>query len=130
VNHDSLSDAAFTSLGAGKSVVIHIEMASIHDLSNGGAYTVTSSGRIPFAEEGSNDLKGALSYKSNDLKVRINGHKASKVPKALKQKKNAERSLLQDCGGDQYSTSNLAQGDCNWLATAAGYQALNGDAGK
>jgi deuterolysin len=130
VNHNALSDTAFTSLAGGKSMEIHVEMASIHDLSSGGAYTVTSSGRIPFAEKGSNSLKGAFSYQSNDVVVHVNGHQASKVPKALRAKKHSERSLVSDCGGDQYTTAELAQTDCDWLATEAAYQALNGDVGK
>ena len=130
MNHDDLSDAAFTSLASGKTLEIHVEMASVHDLSHGGTYTITSSGRIPFADKGSNVLKGALSYNSNNLVVHVNARQASKVPKALKAKTHAERSLVTDCGGDQYSTSQLAQTDCNWLATEAAYQALNGDVGK
>ena len=105
-------------------------MASTHDLSSGGAYTISTSGRLPYAEKGSNELKGALSFKSNEISVKVNGHQASKVPKALDKKRLSDRSLVQDCGGDQYSNSQLAQGDCNWLASAASYEVLNGDVGK
>jgi deuterolysin len=106
-------------------------MAGVHDLSTGGHYTVSSVGRIPFAKEDSNDLSGSLKYKSNKITMNVNGKKAAKVPKALAQlQKRGDMSVVADCSGDQYTQTVTALEECNSLASAAGDNALNGDANE
>jgi deuterolysin len=83
VNHAGLTDAAFTSIAAGESIDIDIEMASIHDLSAGGKYQIASFGRVAYATEDSNKLVGTVQYKSNTLNIEVDGDLAATVDRAV-----------------------------------------------
>jgi deuterolysin len=125
----ALTDASLTSLKPGKSIHVHLDLATAHDLTTGGAFSALSAGQIPFAEQHSNKLAGAIHYTSNNVTLTIDKHAASKLKAPKDRPRKSKTSQISDCGSNQDAT-NIALTECNWLATSAGYQALNGDAEK
>jgi deuterolysin len=129
VRTNALTDASLTSLKPGKSIQVQFDLATAHDLTTGGAFSALSVGQIPFAEQHSNKLAGIVRYTSNNVTLNIDKHTASKLRSPKDRPRKSRTSQLSDCGSNQDAT-NMALLQCNWLANAAGYQALNGDAGK
>jgi deuterolysin len=125
----ALTDESLTSLKPGKTIQINLDLATAHDLTNGGAFFAHSIGQIPFAEVDSNKLAGIVHYASNNVTLNISKHVASKLKSPKDRHRKSKTSQASDCGSNQEAT-NLALGQCNMLASAAGYEALNGDAGK
>jgi deuterolysin len=117
----------FVTVGVGKSVELYEDVASVHDLSSGGVFKVQTKGLIPFAEEGSTDLKGTISYHSNTLAVNVDGQLAAAVNKAVKLDK---RSIVSDCSAEQLKNATDALQLCSTLATTAATAALTGSATK
>lgn len=102
------------------------DVAETTDLSNGGAVTLRSNGLVPVVTEGS--VTGYLPYSSNDLKIEVDGVKASKVTKALK---SLERRTKETCSDSSRKTAlDKALANTVKLANAAATAAKSGSATK
>jgi deuterolysin len=129
VQTTGLQKDAFTSLGAGESIELTIDMAAVHDLSVGGNFKVSSFGAIPYADTNSTTLVPgrALAYTSNELDITVDGAAAAQVPRAF-----AKRTEIQSssCTSSQKSSLTSALKYCQQLASAAATQAQSGSATK
>ncbi|TID18442.1 neutral protease [Venturia nashicola] len=131
VSSTGLTADAFTPLAAGQTIEFDVDMATVHDLSSGGIFKVTSYGAIPYTEANSTDfaMGQALVYNSNQLEVTVDGKQASKVKRALPTLD--KRTVVQsDCTGTKRTNTLSALSNCKQLATAASTAAKSGSASK
>lgn len=106
---------------------INVDIASVHDLSAGGVYSVQALGALPFAEANSTTLSGsAVPYASNKLEMDVNGAEAGKVKRALEKRTR----LSTDCTGSQRTSTTTALSNCVRLANAAASAATSGSSSK
>ncbi|KIW03543.1 uncharacterized protein PV09_05304 [Verruconis gallopava] len=131
IAYSGLQADAFTPLASGESVELTIDMASVHDLSTGGTFKVSSFGAIPYIEMNSTTLipNRALVYNSNELEVTVDGAEAAKVAHAFS---HIKRTKLQSntCTSTQRSSMTSALRYCQQLASAAATAAQSGSASK
>jgi len=134
VKTTELSQDAFTSIEAGQTIEVKVDMATVHDLSTGGSFKVAAYGAVPFAEAGSTALVPgqALTYNSNELEVNVDGAAAAKVERAIPPLESLDkRTVVQsDCTGSQRQNVLSALQYCNQLANAASSAATSGSASK
>jgi deuterolysin len=125
-----LSPDAFTPILAGETIEMTVDMATVHNLSEGGTFKVSSYGAIPYAPHGSTTLTGqALAFSSNELEVVVDGAAAAQVPRAFKPL--SKRTAIQgDCSATQKASTISALQNCQRLASAASTAALSGSAEK
>jgi deuterolysin len=128
VQMTNLTQDAFEHIEKGKSIQFTVNVAETHDLSAGGTYQLQSSGQIPYTDDFATNLDSgkSLAFKSNKLKLKINGKAAAKAKKDYSKMKLAKRD---DCGGNRGSLES-ALAMCSWMAANAANAAFNGDAGK
>ncbi|KAF2201022.1 neutral protease 2-like protein [Delitschia confertaspora ATCC 74209] len=117
-----LQESAFTALEAGASKTITVDTAALHKVEEGGNFDVFASGIIPYAEAGSTELTGSLSYASNKLSLTIDGAQASKVAKALTKR----TTIGSDCTGSKLTAVRTALSNCQRLANSAASAARSG----
>jgi hypothetical protein len=121
-----LTDEALTSLAAGETFEDEFDIASTSDLSDGGALTLRSSGLVPIVADGA--VTGYLPYRSNDLKIEVDGAKASRVLKAIN---TLDRRTVDSCSdSSRKSALDKALKNTVSLANAAASAALSGSASK
>ncbi|KAJ5388904.1 hypothetical protein N7509_011445 [Penicillium cosmopolitanum] len=121
-----LESDSLTTLGAGEVLEDEFDIAETTDLSNGGAVTLRSSGLVPVVSEGS--VTGYLPYSSNDLKIDVDGSKASQVTKALKP---LDRRTKESCSNaSRKSAFETSLANTVKLAKAAATAAKSGSASK
>lgn len=131
VSSSGLPADAFTRLAAGQKIEFVVDMATVHDLSAGGTFKVSSYGAIPYAADNSTTLTmgQALVYNSNQLEVTVDGKKASRVKRALPDLD--KRTVVQSgCTGTKRTNTLSAETYCKQLATAASSAASSGSATK
>lgn len=97
----------FVPLAPGESIEREFDIASTADLTSGGAFTISSQGLIPYAEENSTDLTGAMAFEANDLKMEVDGAVAATVEKAIKSLDRRTR-LTNSCTGAQRTATERA----------------------
>jgi deuterolysin len=115
----SLSEDSFKSIGAGETIEVEIELASLYDLSKSGKYNVLAQGVIEYAEGDSTALSGSvLSYSSNKLDIDVDAAKTAKIETAI-QTLSKRAAIQSDCTGTKLSAIRTALSNCNRLATAA-----------
>ncbi|KAJ5783268.1 hypothetical protein N7457_005042 [Penicillium paradoxum] len=121
-----LSSESLTSLAAGETFEDEFDIASTTDLSSGGALTLNSNGAVPIVIDGK--VTGYLPYRSNDLKIDVDGIKASRVQKAIKP---LDRRTVESCSSSS-KKSALATALKNTvsLSNAAAEAALSGSSTK
>ena len=125
----NLTEDAFTTLKAGQSVSETIDLASIADLSAGGAYDVVAAGAIPLAAAGTTALSGeSVTYESNKLQIQVHGAAAANVEKAVKALDR--RTSVQGCSGSQNTALRTALTNAVSLSNAAASAASSGSASK
>ncbi|KAJ5362740.1 hypothetical protein N7541_003584 [Penicillium brevicompactum] len=123
---EGLTDEALTSLAAGETFEDEFDIASTADLSSGGPLTLRSNGLVPIVVDGA--VTGYLPYRSNDLKIEVDGTKASRVLKAIKP---LDRRTVESCSNaSRKSALDKALSNTVSLATAAANAALSGSASK
>lgn len=81
---ENLPAEDFTPLKPGQTIETEFDIAETADLSGGGTYTISSHGAVPFTNGTSSKILGTLTYHSNELRVHIDGKKASSVTKRAK----------------------------------------------
>jgi deuterolysin len=125
-----LAADAFTRFDAGQTMVFDVDLASVHDLSAGGTFKISTYGAIPYADADSTTLTGqALAYNSNQLNVKVDGRKAAQVKRAFHPLD--ERTVVEsDCTDSQKSDVLNALKSCKSLASAASTAAKSGSASK
>ncbi|KAF2462093.1 Deuterolysin metalloprotease family-domain-containing protein [Lineolata rhizophorae] len=124
---DGLAEDAFQFVDAGETIEFDFDIASLHDLSSGGAFSLRSYGAIPYAEAGSTSLSGlALDFDSNVLDIEVDGLEASRVPRALQ----GRAVLARDCTGSLGNTMRSSFDICSQMADYASEQATSGSADK
>lgn len=124
VSLSTLDADSFTTLAAGQSIELSIDVASVHDLSTGGAFSALSQGVIPYAPANSTTLSGAVSYLSNTLDLNVDGAAAAKVVKAIDLVKRTD--VSSDCTGSKLTSTENALDNCVDLANAAAADASSG----
>jgi deuterolysin len=130
VKTSNLTENAFTHISAGQTLEITVDVASVHDLSVGGTFKVSSHGALPFAPHGSTTLSDeALAYHSNELEVNVDGATAAKVKRAI-QPLDKRTKLQSECTGTKGTSTRQALQDCQQLASVAAGQASSGSATK
>jgi deuterolysin len=121
-----LTSEALTSLAAGETFEDEFDIATTSDLSGGGALTLRSSGLVPIVTDGA--VTGYLPYRSNDLKIEVDGAKASRVLKAIKP---LDRRTVETCSDSSKKTAlDKALKNTVSLANAAAQAALSGSSTK
>lgn len=121
-----LSSESLTSLAAGETFEDEFDIASTTDLSAGGPLTLNSNGVVPIVVDGT--VTGYLPYHSNNLKIEVDGSKASRVLKAIKP---LDRRTVETCSdSSKKSALDTALKNTVSLATAAANAALSGSATK
>jgi deuterolysin len=93
---------------------------------------VVSEGAVPVADGSGKDVNGAVTYKSNTLKITVDGQRASGVQKAVKklEKRHDKRTVLQGCSGTQGDATRSALQYSQRLASGAATAAASGSAAK
>lgn len=122
-----MADDDFEFIPAGSSIEVTFDIAELHDLSLGGAYSVHSTGALSFAEADSNVLTGSVPYDSNVLDLDVDGDEAS----ATRIEFHAKRTRIQSgCTGTRLSASQAALSRCASLARTGQQAAQSGAAAK
>jgi deuterolysin len=118
----ALSTDDFLILEAGSKKELTIETGALHDLSNGGTFDVLANGVLPYANENSTELIGALRYDSNRLSIFVDGTEAAAARKSL-----AKRTIIDSgCTGDRLNILRTALSNCQKLASGAATAAAAG----
>ena len=123
---------AFTPLKAGESIEVSIDMAAVHDLSNGGLFKVSTFGALPYSIGNGTELvaENALVYASNELEITVDGAQAAKVPRAYPVIEKRTELQSQTCNANQLRALTGALRYCNQLAGAAATAAQSGSSAK
>lgn len=96
-------------------------------MSKGGSVVVNAKGAVPYADEDLSTLAGSIHYKSNDLKMDIDGVQASRVKRAVDS--IVKRTEVHcDVGGERADALNTALENSARLSTQAAQAAQDGDA--
>jgi deuterolysin len=117
-----LKSEDFVTLAAGQTKEVTVETAALHSLHEGGDFDVFAKGALPYAEEASTELTGALDYESNKLTMSIDGAQAASVAKALTKR----TAVGSSCTGSKLSAVRTALSNCARLATSAASAATAG----
>ncbi|KAH7068105.1 neutral protease 2-like protein [Paraphoma chrysanthemicola] len=112
----------FITLAAGETKEITVETAALHSLNDGGDFDVFAKGLLPYAEEASTELAGALNYESNKLTMTVDGAQAATVAKAIVKRTTVGSS----CTGTKLTAIRTALSNCAKLATSAATSAAAG----
>lgn len=124
-----LSEDAFTTLAPGESLKVNLDVAETADLSEGGSYTISSSGVFQTADETGTAIEGAVAFGSNELKLDVDGAEAAAVSPAFNPKVKRTALDRSSCSGSYLSIMQAGLRRCSSLASAAA-QAVNGNAAK
>ena len=119
-----LATEDFVALKAGETKEVTVDAAALHSLNDGGDFEVFASGLIPYAEENSTELSGALPYDSEKLTITVDGAQAAQVAKAIDLQKRT--SVKSSCTGSKLTAIKTALSNCNKLATSAASAASAG----
>ena len=108
-----MEDDDFEFIPAGSSIEVTFDVAELHDLSPGGAYSIHTTGALSYAEADSNELTGSVFYDSNTLDLDVDGDEAS----ATRIEFHAKRARVQSgCTGNRLTASQTALASINTLA--------------
>jgi deuterolysin len=136
-NLANLTSDAFVAVPAGKSYTTTLDLASLHDLSTGGDYTVLSEGAVPYFEGTAKTTADyftskALTFKSNTLAIAVDGVAAAKVKRVITPLSKLERRVTLDsgCSGSSETSTINALANAVSLADAAAAEAASGDEAK
>ena len=119
---------AFTTLAPGESFETKVDVAALHEVSDG-EYTVVTSGSIPYAAPGSTELSGAAPYSSNTINLSLSGVTTKRAYEARRDALDSlgKRVVLSTgCTGTLGSTTRTALTDAVSLANAAASAATAG----
>lgn len=129
IAHNGLKPESFTALKAGESKEVMINMAEVYKIKDTGLYSITSAGRLRYAEADSTKLVGSYQYDTNTVSMNIDGPQAFAVPMAVQPSLISDRSNVgsdSGCTSSQATTVKDGISRCSKQATAAANDALNG----
>lgn len=124
---NDLPEEAFQVISAGASVEATFDVATMHDLSQGGAYDIVSKSGFLTASINSTNIEGAVTYSSNTLKADVDGAEAALSRTAFLSKRTSVQS---DCTGTRGNAIRSALSNCASLARNAATAASSGAAAK
>jgi deuterolysin len=119
VAQEELSKKSFKTLKKGKSAEVVFDVADLYNINEGGNYTLTAQGAIPWARKKSTKLVGSAPFVSNELKI--------KVDRIVKKKYQQKMVLESDCVDGRLAATRSASAVCSYLAENAALVARNGD---
>lgn len=123
ISPSQADDSAFEVIAPGQSIGRSWDVASNHDLSNGGTFSLYTAGSISYASPGSTDIAGTVSFQSNPVTTEVDGQRASSVHSAYQSR--FKRQILQSgCTAAQTAAIEAAFPVCAARATAAAAAAL------
>jgi deuterolysin len=131
VRTHGLTDEAFTTLRAGASLSISLDASHAHDLDAGSTYSISSTGRIPFALHGSNTLVGSVGFSSNDLALTLGPDAlVRRSPDVLRDLRDHRptANFASDCPADRLRMAQEANTLCASIANLAAQSAATDDA--
>ncbi|KAJ5102433.1 hypothetical protein NUU61_004655 [Penicillium alfredii] len=121
-----LTSESLTSLAVGETLEDEFDIASTSDLSSGGPVILRSNGLVPLVNGSA--VSGYLPFRSNELKIEVDGIKASQVTKAIKP---LSRRTNEACSNSsRKSALEKALKNTVSLANAAAEAALSGSSSK
>jgi deuterolysin len=124
-----VAEDSLTSLKAGETYTVKVDVASVNDLTSGGVFSLLSQGSIPYAEAGSTELTDSILFKSNSIDLDVDAKEAKSVAKVFKDIR--KRTVVQsDCTGSKLTNLRSALSDCASLASAAATAATSGSSTK
>ena len=130
VLRSNLQEDAFTFIGAKQTLDFEFDIARVHNLNDGGEFTVYAAGALPYALGNTTELAtDALSYASNSLTVNVDGVQAASVKLAISESK-MRSAVGSDCSGSRRTATTNALSNCAQLASAAASAAQSGSATK
>ncbi|KAH7138855.1 metallo proteinase [Dendryphion nanum] len=121
----NLSEDVFEVIPAGKTIEKSFDVAHMHDLSAGGSYDIVTSGALAFANAGSTELAGAVTFGSNVIKTDVDGQLAETSRAEFLQKRTIVQS---DCTGTRRTQVTTAISNCRSLAATASSAANSNNA--
>lgn len=124
-----LPQDVFIVLAPGKSAEAIFDVAETTDMSAGGHYVLSSQGVFSYAATNRTSIAGVMGYKSNELKIDVDGALAAKVHRAAKHL-DPRTNIQPSCSGDKKGIIEKAAQNCQRLASKAAEQARNGDVAK
>lgn len=127
----SLAPEYFKFLKAGETFTTTINTAEVHDLQTSGTYSFSAEGAMRFAVGESTELSGeAVSFKSNTLKMPVDGAAAALVARAISTTLDKRTVLQSGCSAAQSTATKNSLTNCAALAKAAASAATSGNAAK
>ncbi|CZT52992.1 probable Neutral protease 2 homolog SNOG_10522 [Rhynchosporium secalis] len=127
----SLAPKYFKFLKAGEVFTTTINTAEVHDLQKSGTYSFSAEGAMRFAIGESTELSGeAVAFKSNTLKMPVDGAAAARIPRAIDTTIDKRTVLQSGCSAAQSASTRNALSSCASLARAAATAATSGSAAK
>ncbi|KAI1382930.1 Deuterolysin metalloprotease family-domain-containing protein [Hypoxylon trugodes] len=132
IKYDALKLENFHLLKVLESVSTVISAATVHDFTESGTHTFSTTGLLPVAPAGSTQLSGpALIYQSNNISLYVDSKAAAAVPLALSSNPLEERTNVQDgCNATQLAASTAALANCETLALAAAADAADSSSAR
>ncbi|EEP77157.1 predicted protein [Uncinocarpus reesii 1704] len=129
-NMANLPAEAFKTLAPGASAEAEFDIAATADLSPGGSYTVSSAGFLRIAGGNGTAITGRMRYRSNQMKLNVDGDMAAKVQSAVPTIEKRTRIDGNSCRGNYGQLLSRALQGCSSYAGRAAQAASNGDAQK
>ncbi|OAX80830.1 hypothetical protein ACJ72_04829 [Emergomyces africanus] len=126
----NLTKDDFQFIAPGQTIDTEFDLAETLDLSESGNYVASSQGVFPFSNAQYNGISGVIPFKSNEIKIKVDGKQAAKV---LSVRTNydhlARRADINDggCDDQQKPVISSALKRASGIAASASNAALNGD---
>ncbi|PGH08143.1 hypothetical protein GX51_01296 [Blastomyces parvus] len=118
-------------IGPGQTIDSEFDLAETHNLLEGGTYIVSAEGVFPISDPKFTSIVGVIPYKSNELKIEVDGKQASSVFSARANKHDhlARRADFNngDCTDHQKAVIAGALKRASSIAGEASNAALSGD---
>ncbi|KAF1981612.1 putative neutral protease 2 like protein, partial [Aulographum hederae CBS 113979] len=132
VGFQNLTEEAFQLLEPAQTLEYEIDLATVHNLNQGGKIQVSTAGAIPYTRPGSLTLSPeAAVFESNVIDIEIDGALASKVVSVAKMMELSKRANMdRDCSGTKRDQTVQALESCATMSGAAAEQAASGSAEK
>ncbi|THC91298.1 hypothetical protein EYZ11_009248 [Aspergillus tanneri] len=124
IKTQDLSEDALTTLAPGATIEDEFNIASTSDLTQGGSFTLSSSGFVPTTKD--RTINGYVPFTSNEITIDVDAAEAALVPRAVKPLDR--RTVITGCSGSHLSALQTALRNSVSLANAAASAATSGSA--
>lgn len=120
-----LDEDAFQTIEAGETVQASFDIGELHDLSEGGEFSLVASGVMSYAAPNSTAIEGVVAYSSSSLSAKVDGVQAAEVHKNFVEKRTTVQS---DCTGTKKTAQVTALSNCASLAKLSASAATSNSA--